>query len=334
MKRSRLAWFAPLVALTIGYAVGSHRPATPSMQPRDAATGQAPATREKARGLSRPMHPQAAAEDMRPLPADGVPLSESFDALAARARAGDAGASLRLLRELSLCDAEASLEREASGPTRRRDFVGRDDADAARREQAFAEREEQARAHARERYAKAQALCGDVTAAEKATLGEWLERAADSGDPGAAFCYVMVSTSDAYRPERYSDAWVEWMEAYRARAFLYAERAFAAGYARASWYLYDAAAGPHTMPAFPMDRDRPPDLARAYALALFQVAMSERQPSVDPGEHDAWRDSAAEIGADLSPGEIAHAQQWAAAQANRIAANPPPDPPCEQALSP
>jgi hypothetical protein len=272
---------------------------------------------------------------MRPLPVDGLPISESFDALAERARAGDSGASLRLLRELSLCQARPSLQNDASRHDRRVVVEGDDSGRAELRRREIEAREERSRAHARERYATAQTLCDGVTAAETATLGEWLERAADSGDPGAAFCYVMAATSDAYAPARYSDAWVEWMEHYRARAFDYSERAFAAGYARASWYLYYAAAGPYAMSAFPPDRDRPPDFARAYALALFEGSLIERQGvGADPGEYESWRDSAAQIGANLDPSEIARARQWADAQVARILANPAPDPPCEQADAP
>jgi hypothetical protein len=327
-KRSRLAWLAPLVAMAIGYAVGNQKQATAPVLPSHVATARAATPREPARAT----RPHAMPEQLRAMPAQGVPIAESFDALAERARAGDARASLRLLRELSLCDAEPGLEREAFGPHEKWTRVGTDDADVKRHEQAFEDRAERTRARARERYAKAQALCGDLTADEKATLGEWLERAADSGDPGAALCYVVMSTSDGYRPERYSDAWVDWMEQYRARAFDYAEHAFAAGYAQASWYLYYAAAGPHAISAFPVDHDRPFDLARAYALAQLQVALIERQVrGVDPDEQSGWRDSAAEIGAELGPGEIAQARQWAEAEASRIAANPPPDPPCELA---
>ena len=212
---------------------------------------------------------------MPAMPVAGLPLSESFDALAARARGGDASASMRLLRDMRRCQQREMLATILSLPELRP--AQEDELPPELRETRNARLAEQKRVRdeAQKKLAASEALCDGVTPAELATLGEWLERAADSGDPGAAFCYVIAATSDGYAPsDRYSDEWVAWMQRYRSKAYAYSERAFEAGYAMASLYLYDVAAGPYiSTPAFPLDPDLPADLERAYGFALLHLDL-------------------------------------------------------------
>ena len=270
---------------------------------------------------------------MPAMPVAGLPLSESFDALAARARGGDASASMRLVRDMRRCQQREMLATILSLPELRP--AQEDELPPELRETRNARLAEQKRVRdeAQKKLAASEALCDGVTPAELATLGEWLERAADSGDPGAAFCYVIAATSDGYAPsDRYSDEWVAWMQRYRSKAYAYSERAFEAGYAMASLYLYDVAAGPYiSTPAFPLDPDLPADLERAYGFALLHLDLIERHASPfgsDDAEGPAWQESAQTLAANLDAVAIARAQAWAHREAARIASSTPPAPPC------
>ncbi len=264
-------------------------------------------------------------------PAADLPLADSFDALAARARGGDASASMRLLRDMRRCQQRGLLETVLALPELRP--AEGDELPPELRETRNARLAEQkrVRADAQRKLAASEALCDGVTPAELATLGEWLERAADSGDPGAEFCYLVAATSNGFAPaDRYSDAWVEWMKRYRSKAYAYSERAFAAGYAMASVYLYDVAAGPYiSTPAFPLDPDLPPDSERAYGFALMHIDLIERGASPFSAEEEpAWRESAETLRANLDAGAVARAQAWAEREAARVASSTPPAPPC------
>jgi hypothetical protein len=304
----RLLWLLPLVAAAIGFGIG--RRATVETAPRVAASHFEQTTAHRTRPTRpAPVTPRSASA-LPPMPAADVPIAESFEALAARARAGDANAALRLLRELGHCVAQPGTP-----------DVSDDSPNDLQYLQAQITRGE---------LAGAQAACPNVTPDELATVGEWLQRAADSGDPGAALCYVMLATWDRYLPDRYSDAWVESMQRYRATARTYAERALAAGYAQASWFLYDSASGIYSTNLFPIDRDIDPDFERAYALALFRGAMSAaREDASDPNEARSWQMRAAALRLQLSDAAIARAERWASAELAALPADGAPSPPCD-----
>jgi hypothetical protein len=327
-NRIRLIGLLPLVALAVGYVAGRYRSADAIAD----AASTAPSVQSAAPATSARLAPLARLSSAPPrampaLPSDGVPLAESFDALASRARAGDVGASLRLFREVRHCQERAMLESISGAPPMQPDINALPD---SIRERVLADvhERERRRDEARGKLAASESACTGVTASQIMTLGEWLERAADGGDAGAAACYVVAGTSDAYVPaERYSDAWVEWMKRYRAKAHEYAEFAFAHGYQEAAWYLYWVAAGPYAMPAFQIDHDIPRDYARAYAIALLQAKLIDRGASRDTATEMAeWRKSAERLSVNLDASAIASANAWAEREATRLAAHPPPEP--------
>jgi len=312
--QGRLLWLLPLLTAVIGFAAGRFATVetvsrTVDTHPQSVAQG----TFRKA-GTKRPSAaPARAAAPLPPMPATDLPLAETFDALATRARGGDANASLRLLRELGHCVAQGD---SANVPDVSPNDIQLLQAEITRGELAAAE-----------------AACPDVTIDQLASVGEWLQRAADSGDPGAALCYVMMGTSDRYLPDRYSDAWVEAMQRYRASAEVYAERALDAGYAQASWFLYDAASGIYSMNLFSVDRDVDPNFERAYALARFREAFVAAHPEIaDPGEATSWPAREFALRAELDDAQIARADRWASAELARMTADDPPAPPCDLPL--
>lgn len=330
--RFRPAWLAPVAALAIGYAIGHYRSVnvpTSTTPARDVAAATASAA-AKFRAHPRTATPAVMPAAVPAMPTRDIPLAQSFDALAARARAGDAAASMRLLHEVGLCKDRPTFELIASGDAASAMLLLDDGSADAHRTAAVEAYAERVRTHARAQVAAAESLCAEVTAAELATLGEWLERASDSGDPGAELCYVVAATSDDYAPpDRYGDDWVEWMEHYRARAYTYAERAFAAGYPQASLYLYYVAAGPYVMPGLLLDHDLPSDPARAYAIALLQAELGKRATEpVNPFEISGWQEMVDTLGADLDTAAITRAQKWSDAQARRLGAMTPPATPC------
>jgi hypothetical protein len=330
-NRIRLIGLLPVVALAAGYLAGRHRSvdAVSDVAASAARDDGSPATPPRTMPVRVRVSP-APPREVPATPADNLPLAQSFEALAVRARAGDAVASMRLFREVRRCQERPMLESISNGPQAGAEYA--DSLPESMREHVLADIRESRhrREHASSKLAASQAACAGVTQAEIATLGEWLERAADSGDPGAAYCYVLSGTTDAYAPaERYSDEWVEWMERYRSKAHDYAEFAFSHGYQGASWYLYWVAAGPYAMPAFQVDHDIPRDYARAYAIALLQTELVERNANRDEAAELAdWQDSADRLSAALDDAAIARAKAWANAEAVRLAAHPPPEPPC------
>jgi len=188
-------------------------------------------------------------------------------------------------------------------------------------------------AHAREvariEYEASADLCADVTSDQLATMGEWLERAAASGDPGAQLCYAALAGGDDVAPARYSDAWIEWMQRYRLQATPFAENALAAGYWQAAWFLYDVNAGPYAFPMFRIDRSGDSNLSTALSMMLLQVETIERRHDADlDGLLQDFRAKAAVIEGDLSPEQIAQAKAAAAAYAARWRAQPQKSPPC------
>ena len=309
--QGRLLWLLPLLSAAIGFVAGHFATVEPvsrggDAHPRSVAQGAFRKTRPKPTSAA----PSRPAAPLPPMPPTDLPLAETFDALAMRARGGDANASLRLLRELGHCVAQGG---QANVP------------DAAPYDLQLIQAQ-----ITRGELAAAQAACPDVTIDQLASVGEWLQRAADSGDPGAALCYVVMGTSDRYLPDRYSDAWVESMQRYRASAPVYAERALAAGYAQASWFLYDAASGIYSMNLFLVDRDVDPNFERAYALARFREAFVAAHPEgADPGEATSWPAREAALRAQLDDAQIERADRWASAKLAAMPADGPPAPPCD-----
>jgi hypothetical protein len=327
-NRIRIVWLLPLVAFAISYGVAQQRRADATVSAKTHEPTSKPAPTRTASTQTRAMT-SPAAKSLPTMPATGVPVTGAFDALAARARAGDAAAAERLLHELGVCQQRHYYEQVVSSPIPSGDASTLPENLRKMHEVRVAEHE-RVRTDARAKLAASDALCSGVTPEQTATLGEWLERAADSGDPGAQLCYVMAATSDGYAPaERFSDEWVDWMVRFRSRAHAYAENAFAAGYPSASLFLYFEAAGPNAIPPFFMDHDVPADPARAYALALLQLALIERNvvpQRVD--EADGWRDNAAQLRETLDDASIARARAWADREAARLDAMHQPDAPC------
>jgi hypothetical protein len=307
----RLLWLLPLLTAAIGFAAGRFATVEPVSHTVDAHPQLvAQGTFRKARPKRPSAAPSRAAAPLPPMPATDLPLAETFDALAARARGGDANASLRLLRELGHCVAQGG---QGNVPDVSPNDIQLLQAEITRGELAAAE-----------------ASCPNVTIDQLASVGEWLQRAADSGDPGAALCYVVMGTSDRYLPDRYSDAWVEAMQRYRASAPMYAERALAAGYPLASVFLYDAASGIYSTNLFQVDRDIAPNFEHAYALARFREGVAAAHAeAADPGEATSWPAREAALRAELDDAEIARADRWASAELARMPADEPPAPPCD-----
>jgi hypothetical protein len=309
--QGRLLWLLPLLTAVIGFAAGRFATVDAVSHGKDAS--QEPLAHgmfRKAQPKRPSASPARAAAPLPPMPATDLPLAETFDALSARARGGDANASLRLLRELGHCITQTTHVDISDDSPHDIQFI---QAQIARGE-----------------LTAAQAACPDVTPDELATIGEWLQRAADSGDPGAALCYVVLGTSDRYLPDRYSDAWVESMQRYRASAQMYAERALDAGYAQASWFLYDASSGIYSMNLFQVDRDVDPNFERAYALARFREGFATTHPeTADSGEGVSWPAREAALRAELDDAQVERADRWATAKLAAMPAPGPPAPPCD-----
>jgi len=329
-------WLAPLATALVGYALGRAQHASnpiegeagrspqvaqspPPLRSRGEGNGLAPAARGQ---------PPTATSPLPDIPRADAPLAQAFDALAQRARSGDSTASLRLLRDLGRC-ANRARTGEIANETDNLGEALQSEGDEfyAWSQAAFARQQKAARIE----YEATASLCKDVAPAQIATLGEWLERSAESGDAVSKYCYALFAPWDEYAPERYSDEWIEWMQRYRARARAYAEEAFSAGLPPAALLLFSLSAGPSAdMSLMVVDDGVAPDPERAYALALFIAQRMDAYPSdtQPPGSADDWRARAQLLQQRLSPEAAVRAQEWARSQAARFAAPSPFDDRC------
>ena len=323
-------WLAPLATALIGYAAGraQHVSDVRVLDRSEAISAAASRRAFVARSAVRRPVPAPArwsttTAALPEAPPTDAPLEQAFDTLATRARTGDVNASMRLLRDLGRCANRAQTGELANqaddpmGPPQ----AGEDLWQAWVRT-VFA----RAQAAARIEYAATADLCSGVTHAQIATLGEWLQRSAASGDAESELCYALVAAGDEYAPERYSDEWIEWMQRYRLQARAYAEDAFSAGLAQAAPVLYALYAGPYAdMPPVMSEDGVAPDPERAYAMALFIARHLDAYPSdvQPPGSVGDWLARAHVLERHLSAAAAARAQRWAIAQDDRFASAPP-----------
>ena len=204
----------------------------------------------------------------QPLPADGTPLAEAYDALAARARAGDNAAAMRLAFDLTRCtsragaDAEALDAMDAGAPPVEDAVLARLDADSRRKLEADA--------------ARATAFCRGVASEKVEKRGEWLLLAAERGDAEAMVCFA--SAPNDFAPPQLSDAWFDWSRRWRDRAPAFAETAYAQGRVDMLAILAEVYSG-QTMAGVP--------------LSMYPLAAVIR---ADPVRAVAYRDIASRIG--------------------------------------
>jgi hypothetical protein len=322
-NRTRLGWLLPLVALVAGYAAGrAHRSPAEPPESREPTAVAKETKQPQARVGVAPDAPDHAA--LPPMPASHAPLADAFDALAARARAGDGAAAVRLLDATLRCtrfenDRTTAAYLEAN-PSTRGNVEGR--ARLAAKARAF--------------VAANEAFCAGATHEQTDTAGEWLPRAAASGDPGAQACYAEMGASDNWLPDYASDAWIDAMRRYRENVRPNAEAAFAAGVPQAAYTLYELSAGRYAMMSYVADSAVAPDYPKAYALALFQAARFDAAETGDDDEGLAaiWRVRAKLLERELSAADIERAKRWAGAEAQRIASRAAPSLPCEGMIGP
>jgi hypothetical protein len=322
------AWLLPLAALAAGYVAGHLRRGADAMPASSEIAATSLATMP-----AKPAHPphaiaQAATNPQRralpPMPAADAPLAESFEALAERARNGDGAAAVRLADATLHCEHRNA----ASG------FVAAIEAHPSKNGDVTARmrRAEKARAF----LAETQALCAGATREQTAGAGEWIERAAASGDAASQACYASIGASEPWLPEYASDAWIDAMRRYRENARAYAESALAAGVPQAASALYEMTAGRYAIVPYLGDGSIAPDYARAYALARLQAARigATAEPGSDEAHEAAdWRVRAKLLEHELSDTDIERAKRWADAEASDVARRGAPALPCDDWVS-
>ena len=324
-------WLAPLATALVGYAAARAQ-RVPDVRVLDHGEAISAASSQQAlvarndvrRPVPAPARNSPTTNAALPdAPPTDAPLEQAFDALAKRARAGDASASMRLLRDLGRCASRTQTGELAHQPD---DPMGPPQSGEDPWQAWVRTVSARAQAAARIEYATTADLCNGVTHAQIATLGEWLQRSAASGDAESELCYALAAASGGYAPERYSDEWIEWMQLYRLQARAYAEDAFSAGLTQAAPMLYALYAGPYAdIPPVMIEDGVAPDLERAYALALFIAQRMDAYPSdvQPPGSAGDWLARAHVLERQLSPAAAIRAQRWALAQGERFASSPP-----------
>ncbi len=219
-------------ALAIGwYLLGrDERTATTAV---DIATGPAPAPApiDKPRP-ARVSTSASMAVASAPLPPNGTPLSKIHDDLAARARAGDNAAALRLVADLQLCMRSKTFQESiALNLKLLRTQVKDVDLDHVAR--VIVELEQ--------RSEFLQVVCEGATDRMIEDRGEWLLLAVGRGDPEAMACFAGFPR--AFAPPFLSDAWFIWAARWRDEAVPLALRAYALGNKDVLPLLADAYSG-------------------------------------------------------------------------------------------
>jgi len=220
------------------------------------------------------------------MPREGLPIAETFDALADRARHGDLAANERLLRSLVHCrsfgdsyyyhyyqthpESQTPLSVLRDGPTW---------------------------------FESGRVFCERLSIEQRMTEAEWLERAADAGDAEAMLCFALDAPLQQMRTM--TPAALDLRRRYGAHARAYAERAFDRGYVVAAAALYASYAGmkPEIPTAWFSVPPGPRDLARAYGFARVQA---DRLGMSSDGHTDlgaAWSDRADLLGEAVSAEE-------------------------------
>jgi hypothetical protein len=295
-NRSTVPWLTMVAAAAIGFLVA--RAVAGSGFVREAAT-TASASREPAE-LTRPPSGTAALDAaLPPVPREDLPIADAFDALAVRARHGDFAANERLLRGLVHCRTygEAGYQPSHTQPN-----------------------PEHSEAELRELHAwfeSGQAFCEHLSQPERASEAEWLERAADAGDPEAMFCFAVEAPQSHMEPM--STEWLDLRRRYIAHSRDYAERAFAEGYLAAAGALYASYADARpwslalqfTVPAGARD------LERAYGFARVQADRMRDIPEVRREIAAEWSDRADLLAAQLSDEQRARGDAFALAHEAR-----------------
>lgn len=303
-NRLPVPWLAMVAAAAIGFLVARYvERAVPARgvgaTVAEADSTQAPAGTPSARGAVDRAVPLA------PVPDEALPLVRAFDALAARARRGDLDANARLLRGLVRCRTYGEGDYQPYHESHPDEHPTDAQIGAWR---AF--------------FDSAQTFCADLSQEQKQSEVEWLERAAESGDAEAMFCFA-VEPPLSLLPTL-SPAWLAARQRYIARALDYAERAFEQGYAPAAWALYATYADAE--PATPSRSYLIPpgarDPARAYAFARFQADRLRIVAALRNGIAAEWSDRADLLAVALSAGDRARGEAFAREHAARTAPSP------------
>jgi hypothetical protein len=307
----RYAWLLPFVALAAGYGAGYLR-REPDVHSRSRASASVATPAPSVTLATRAPLPtlrQSRTVALPAMPPESAPLVQSFDALTVRARNGDGAAAVRLADATLHC----AQRRYAPGMVATIDNHPPKTADIARTLRA-----DKARAF----IAETASLCEGATREQTDSAGEWIERAAASGDAPSQACYAATGASEPWLPEYASDAWIDAMRRYRENARAYAESSFAAGVPQAAYSLYEMSAGRYALiPTFG-DSATAPDYARAYALARLQAARigADAEPGSDEARTAAdWAIRAKLLERELGEADIERAKRWADAEAAKIA---------------
>ena len=240
---------------------------------------------------------RAAAETTQPLPPPRAALIDTFDALKARADAGDARAASRLYNDLLRCRVSASINTDVAQATKsalldRNVNLTPQELDA--REKKLARMQElAASAHANE------SMCLGVSAAYLEELGPATLHAAELGDDDAASCYV---GGDFLSMQGAADH-PEWITQYKQHALDIADQSIGRGNWTMARQFYDALGDVHGSTPFARLTGR--DVAQQYRYAkLMQLGADAPGKSAIDAEVGALLSS-------LSENDVAVGDIWA-----------------------
>lgn len=159
------------------------------------------------------------------LPPADTPLKQIFDSLAARAKSGDAAASMRLFHDLQRCNKRGQQMQLLNAVDSWRNPSAEDVSPEQHADLVKQANEEQQQLL--DSLKSTDQLCAGIAASDIDQRGEWLRTAALDGDAEAMVCYAAAPND--FGPKYFTDTWFDWMQRWRTEAPKFAAQAYAAG---------------------------------------------------------------------------------------------------------
>ena len=242
--------------------------------------------------------PTRATSSSSDLPAEGIPLANTYDHLVRLSNAGSSAASMRLFSDLTKCKNRAAkmafLNYYSFSPTVDDRTVVSQPADGLGPVR-------QAAKKSLDELDSTDELCHGITTAQTDQRGEYLRQAALQNDPEAMVCYA---TSYELGPRYLSDAWFDYASRWQQEAPYFAQKAFDAGQTDILLPLIGALApdDPDSHKTYRLSEVVKPNQQLAYALALLYLRL------VPTDQLEQARQQAAYLSRGLHPDELAEAR--------------------------
>jgi hypothetical protein len=309
--RRRIAWFAtltiavPTFGTWVFWQLLRDEKQADSMSAEGSATNSSAIQPDKGasnNGTAGSNKQSLGTSSLPALPAEGTPLSNTFDDLVRLSKAGSSAASMRLFSDLTKCNIRAAkvavVDSYSFSPTA--------DGGTAGSQQGTQELGQwgQVAKKALDELEASDQLCHGVTAAQINQRGEYLRQAALQNDPEAMVCYA---TSYELGPKYLSNEWFDYASRWKQEAPFFAQKALDLGQADILQPLIGAFTpdDPNTLKTYRLTEAVKPNQQLAYALALLYQRL------VPADQRKRAHQDVAKLSIGLQPEELVAAKNTA-----------------------